>query len=170
MEENKPQDPPAVKRARQDAIRRIIQSQSVGTQAELARLLGQEGIGVTQATLSRDLAQLGGVRVHRPNGTCYELPPPLSGLEIDRERLREIDLLVLGLGDNDALVVVRTRPGTAAAVALAIDAAQLSESLGTLAGDDTVFVTPQRGTSTRTLGDRLREVLALGDRQAGEGR
>jgi transcriptional regulator of arginine metabolism len=166
MDENKPQDPAAVKRARHDAIKRLIQAETVGTQAELARWLGQEGIEVTQATLSRDLAQLGAVRVHRSDGgAVYELPPaPPAGSEA---RLREMGPLVLGLGDNDALVVVRTMPGTAAAVALAIDAARLSESLGTLAGDDTVFVTPQRGTSTRALGERLREVLALRDRQAG---
>jgi transcriptional regulator of arginine metabolism len=152
------------KRARHDAIKRVIHAHTVGTQDELSRLLAQGGIEVTQATLSRDLAQLGAVRVHRYDGAAfYELQPP-EAAPVDRGRLREMGLLVLGLGDNDALVVVRTMPGAAPAVALAIDSARLSESLGTLAGDDTIFVTPQRGTSTRKLGHKLREVLALGDR------
>ena len=149
------------KRARHDAIKRVIDSRMVSTQEELGRLLFAEGIEVTQATLSRDLAQLQATRIHRPEGGAfYELhdqgePAP------DRVRLRE---LVVDIADNEALVVVRTMPGAAPAIALEIDDARLPECLGTLAGDDTIFITPQRGTSTSKLSLRLRELFAHGER------
>ena len=149
------------KRARQEAIKRVINSRMVATQDELVRLMFAEGIEVTQATLSRDLAQLQATRIHRPEGGAfYELhdqgePAP------DRVRLRE---LVVDIADNEALVVVRTMPGAAPAIALEIDDAKLPECLGTLAGDDTIFITPQRGTTTRKLTHRLRELFGNGER------
>ena len=149
------------KRARQEAIKRVINSRMVATQDELVRLMFAEGIEVTQATLSRDLAQLHATRVHRPEGGAfYEIydtgePAP------ERPRLRE---LVVDIGDNDALVVVRTMPGAAPAIALEIDDAKLPECLGTLAGADTIFITPQRGTTTRKLTHRLRELFGNGER------
>jgi transcriptional regulator of arginine metabolism len=147
------------KRARHDALKRIIRARVVGTQDELVRLLFAEGFDVTQATLSRDLAQLHATRVHRPEGGAfYELHEPEEPLE-ERAHLRELGVMVRRFADNDALVVIRTMPGAAPAVAQAIDDAEIPESLGTLAGDDTIFVTPRRGTSTRRLLHRLQEFL-----------
>ncbi len=149
------------KAARHGAIRRIIDARMVGTQEELGKLLFAEGFDVTQATLSRDLAQLKATRVHRPEGGAFYEIYEQEGAPQERVRLHE---LVTAIGDNEALVVVRTAPGAAPAVALAIDDAQLPESLGTLAGDDTIFITPQRGTTTRKLSHRLRELFAHGER------
>lgn len=152
-----------IKRSRHEAIKRVIDAQMVSTQEELASLLGSQGIEVTQATLSRDLAQLGAVRVHRPDGPpFYELQsaPPSQW---DENRMRDVGGMVTNLADNDALVVIRTFPGSANAVALAIDQARLPESLGTIAGDDTIFITPARGMSTRKLAKMLRGMLALGE-------
>jgi transcriptional regulator of arginine metabolism len=145
------------KAARHEAIRRLIRNQRISTQEELVGLLAREGFEVTQATLSRDLAQLGALRVSGPEGTVYELeaaalPPPV-------QRLHELGELITGWADNDALVVLRTPPGAAPAVALAIDAARLPECLGTLAGDDTIFATPVRGVATRRLTQRLRALF-----------
>ena len=132
------------KAARQEAIRRIIRTHAVSTQDELGQLLAREGIDVTQATLSRDLAQLGAMRVSLPQGgTVYgleEAPPPAG-----EDRLRELSEMVLSVEDNEMLVVVRTRPGSAPVVASAIDQARLPESLVTFAGDDTIFAAPARG-------------------------
>jgi transcriptional regulator of arginine metabolism len=146
------------KLARQDAIRRIIRAHAVSTQDELGQLLAREGFDVTQATLSRDLAQLGAMRVSLPEGgTVYGLedaPPPTG-----EARLRELGELVVSLDDNELLVVVRTRPGSASLVASAIDQARLLESLGTIAGDDTIFAAPARGKSARTLSRKLKALF-----------
>ncbi|WPB81897.1 arginine repressor [Archangium violaceum] len=146
------------KAARQEAIRRIIRAHAVSTQDELGQLLAREGFDVTQATLSRDLAQLGAMRVSLPQGgTVYgleEAPPP-SG----EDRLRELAEMVLSVDDNEMLVVVRTRPGSAPVVASAIDQARLPENLGTIAGDDTIFVAPARGKSTRVLNRKLKSLF-----------
>jgi transcriptional regulator of arginine metabolism len=125
----------------------------IATQQELAEALASEGIDATQATLSRDLAELGVLRVSRPEGAVYELEPVSAQAT---PQLRELGENVLSLRDNDALVVLRTRPGMASAVALAIDNARMAECLGTLAGDDTIFATPARGVATRRLAQQIR--------------
>ncbi|OJH36790.1 arginine repressor [Cystobacter ferrugineus] len=150
------------KAARQEAIRRIVRTHQVGTQEELGQLLSREGFDVTQATLSRDLAQLGAMRVSLPEGgTVYglEAAPPRGG----ESRLMELGEMILSVEDNEMLVVVRTRPGSASLVASAIDHARLLECLGTLAGDDTIFVAPARGRSTRTLNRKLKAFFGKED-------
>lgn len=146
------------KAARQEAIRRIIRTHAVSTQEELGAMLTKEGFGVTQATLSRDLAQIGAMRVSRPGGgTVYGLesapPPPAEA------RLRELGEMVVSVEDNDLLAVIRTVPGAASAVAAALDRARLPENLGTLAGDDTIFIAPVRGRAARTLARKLRSLF-----------
>lgn len=143
------------KAARQDTIRRIIRTTAVSTQEELGQLLASEGFDVTQATLSRDLAQLGAMRVSLPGGgTVYGLeaaPPPPND-----SRLRELAEMVVDITDNDMLVVIKTPPATAATVAAAIDACRLPENLGTIAGDDTIFIAPARGRTARSLAKKLK--------------
>ena len=141
------------KSARHEAIRRLLSKERIGTQEGLCRALAREGFRVTQATLSRDLQQLGAVRVSAPEGTIYELP---SG---SPSGLPELSDLVVSVAENESLVVVRTQPGAASAVALAIDTARIPECLGTLAGDDTIFATPVRGVQVRKLSRKLRMLL-----------
>jgi transcriptional regulator of arginine metabolism len=130
----------------------------VGTQEELGRLLALERFDVTQATLSRDLARLGARRVALPEGgTRYELPSEQAWAEQDA--LRELGHMVLDTEDNAYLVVLFTQPGAAPSVARAIDLAHLPESLGTVAGDDTIFVAPSRQSSARGLARKLRELF-----------
>lgn len=141
------------KERRQDAIKRALRMKRIATQQELVETLAEDGIEATQATLSRDLAELGVLRVSRPEGAVYELEPPGAQAA---PQLRELGETVLSLQDNESLVVLRTRPGMASAVALAIDNARLPECLGTLAGDDTLFATPARGVATRRLSQQIR--------------
>lgn len=146
------------KTARQEVIRRLIRAHAVATQEELGQLLTREGFDVTQATLSRDLAQLGAMRVSLPQGgTVYGLeespPPPSEGT------LREMGELILSVEDNEQLVVLRTRTGSASLVAVAIDQARLPECLGTIAGDDTIFVAPARGRPARALNRKLKALF-----------
>ena len=147
-----------MKAARHEVIRRVIREHAVGTQEELGRLLDAEGFHVTQATLSRDLHSLSALRVSRQGGgAVYELDPgevPAPG-----QRLNEVSDLVVFIADSDALAVVRTQTGAAQAVARAIDLARVPQCLGTIAGDDTIFVSPVRGTSARKLAQTLRALL-----------
>lgn len=144
--------------ARQEAIRRIIRTHAVATQEDLGALLTREGFQVTQATLSRDLARIGAMRVSRPGGgTVYglESAPPPPG----QARLKELGELIVSVADNEMLAVVRTVPGAAPAVAAAIDQARLLENLGTLAGDDTIFIAPVKGKTARLLARKLRDLF-----------
>lgn len=143
-------------RLRRAAIRNIIRTQRVGTQEELRELLEAEGYDVTQATLSRDLAQLGARRVSLPEGgTAYE---------VDESRVLDEPATLLALGSmvtsvvpTDTLVIVHTHTSTAPAIALALDRARLPEIAGTIAGDDTIFVAPARGVTPKKIAMRLRD-------------
>ena len=144
------------KDARQNAIRRALRIKRIATQQELAEALRREGIDATQATLSRDLAELGVLRVSRPEGAVYELEPVSAQAT---PQLHELGETILSMADNESLVVLRTRPGMASAVALAVDNARMAECLGTLAGDDTIFATPARGVPTRRLALQIQRLF-----------
>jgi transcriptional regulator of arginine metabolism len=140
--------------ARRLAMARILAGRRIGTQEELLAALRREGFRATQGTLSRDLARLGARRVSRPEGAWYELGGPGQGP--GPAALRG---LVLGIQANGSLAVIRTAVGAASAVARTIDDARLGEVLGTIAGDDTIFVAPAAGVSTRRLAARLAAAL-----------
>ena len=131
---------------RREAVVRVLRQQVVSSQDELGRLLKAQGFKATQATLSRDLARVGARWVTLPEGGgAYELPgAPAAG---GQEGLRGVHTLVAFVEAADAMVVVRTRPGAASVVAAAIDASRHEGVLGTLAGDDTIFIVPKRGCS-----------------------
>jgi transcriptional regulator of arginine metabolism len=140
---------------RRDAVARIIRARRIGTQEELLAALAQAGFHATQATLSRDLARLGARRVPRTEGgAVYELgeAAPDGGLAALRG-------LVSTIAANGSMVVIRTHPGSAPAIARAIDLAQPPEVLGTIAGDDTIFVAPAGDLRPRRLAARLAELL-----------
>ncbi len=140
---------------RRQTVARVIRVRHIGTQEELLEALRADGFEATQATLSRDLARLGARRVSDPSGgTRYELSD-----EERRDGLDAVGMLVASVSCNGSLVVVRTHPGSAPAVARAIDLAELPEALGTIAGDDTVFVAPAREKRARALADRVRSLF-----------
>ena len=127
---------------RQHRILRILEEQPVSSQAQLVQMLEAEGIVATQATVSRDLEDLGALKVRIPGGAmAYAIP------DFTRERAPSDDHLrrlmgefVVEVSHSANLVVLRTPPGSAHVVASAIDRAGLEHVLGTLAGDDTVLV------------------------------
>jgi transcriptional regulator of arginine metabolism len=141
---------------RRDVIRAILSDGSVANQGELLRRLRQRGIRASQATLSRDMAALGVRRAVGPGGPRYLVDDGEGMLPLDPVRQ-----LVSSVDSNGALVVVRTQASTAAAVARALDEAGLPEILGTLAGDDTVFVAPRKAAGGAALAVRLRQLLQL---------
>jgi transcriptional regulator of arginine metabolism len=142
---------------RRDAVARIIRARRLSTQEELLAALAEAGFRATQATLSRDLARLGARRASAPEGGAfYELGP-----EDGRGDVATLRGLVTGVATNGCLAVVRTHPGSAPAVARAIDLAGLDGVLGTIAGDDTVFVAPSSERGARPLARRLERMFAL---------
>jgi len=140
---------PLTKPARQRLIADMLASHEVRSQPELAELLGSRGVHVTQATLSRDLVELDAVRVRTASGALvYAVPAeggdrtPVAGESAGAtHRLARLcaELLVSAEASGH-LVVLRTPPGAAQFLAGAIDRAELSDVLGTIAGDDTVLV------------------------------
>ncbi len=139
---------------RREAVARLIRTRRIGTQEELLAALAEAGLEATQATLSRDLARLGARRVSRPDGALYELGPEGDPLALLRGQ-------VASVAANASLVVIRTVPGSANAIARAIDLAQVPEVLGTIAGDDTIFVAPAAGLRPARLAARLAELLGV---------
>jgi transcriptional regulator of arginine metabolism len=127
---------------RQHRILRVLEEQPVSSQAQLVQLLEAEGVVATQATVSRDLEDLGAVKVRIPGGAmAYAIP------EYTRERAPTDDHLkrlmsefVVEVAHSANLAVLRTPPGSAHVVASALDRASLPSVLGTVAGDDTVLV------------------------------
>jgi transcriptional regulator of arginine metabolism len=133
---------PAVKRERQRAIREIISAEPIGSQQELAERLIARGFAVTQATVSRDIGDLGLVKVARDDRHAYVATDDGAPLRrISDERLRRIlaDIPVT-VGRSGLILVVTASPGTASAIAQAIDDSNLQEQEGTLAGDNTLLV------------------------------
>lgn len=141
---------------RRDAVARIVRARRIGTQEELLEALAREGFSATQATLSRDLTRLGARRVSRADGAFYEVEGPAAA-----DPLAALRGLVVGIEGNASLVVVRTAAGAASAVARAVDDARLPEVLGTIAGDDTIFVAPAGSLRPRALAVRLGALLGV---------
>jgi transcriptional regulator of arginine metabolism len=128
---------------RQHRILRILEAQAVSSQVQLAQLLEAEGIVATQATVSRDLEELGAVKVRIPGGTmAYAIPDFTRGerTSSDDHLKRLMSEFVLEVAHSANIVVLRTPPGSAHVVGSAIDRAGLADILGTVAGDDTLFL------------------------------
>ena len=147
------------KNERQGPIRRLIQERHLSTQADVAEALKANGIDAVQATVSRDISQLGLVKVRNANGRLvYALPGAAD--------LRRLDELATALrrymgktSTSGSILVVQTPRGFAAALADAIDAAALPEVSGTIAGDNTVFVACADGTRPYEVDQLLRSHL-----------
>ena len=125
------------KRERQQKILSLIQASPIGTQADLRSLLERTGVPATQSSLSRDLEELGVVKQHghytlpRTNGTSTH-----GLLSLDHA--------------GESLVIAHTIPGLASAVAVEIDAAAMPEIVGTIAGEDTIFIAVREAKAQRT--------------------
>jgi transcriptional regulator of arginine metabolism len=146
-----------MKQLRQRAIRDLVEQRPIRTQQELAAALRDRGFRATQATISRDVAELGLAKGSRDGRSAYILPPRLRDVDGSGEdRLRRLlaDLPVEFRIAN-LLLVVKTLPGSAHAVAAALDRTRWPEVVGSIAGDDTVFVATTDKSSLRRLRDRL---------------
>lgn len=160
---------PLTKAARQARIGELLESRPVASQTELGRLLAAAGVEVTQATLSRDLDDLGAVKVRTSVGTTYALPPegqPRAGTAeaVDARLARLLEELLVSAEATGGLVVLRTPPGGAHLLGAALDRAGLPEVAGTVAGDDTVLLVCRQPPSKAGPADALAaRLLRLAD-------
>jgi len=153
----------ASKAHRQHRIAKLLTEHSVTSQTQLAELLAGDGIAATQATVSRDLEDLGAIKVRVPGGeTVYAIP------ELPREQVAPEDHLRRVLGEwavdvvnSGNLVVVRTPPGSAHVVASALDRAGIAEIIGTVAGDDTLLVIADESVGGSKVATLLRDLAGL---------
>ena len=160
--------------ARQARIRELIDRQQVTSQTELAALLAEEGVAVTQATLSRDLDELGAAKMRPADGGAPAYRLPLEDTDVARLRSlqraatvahspatrlsRLLSELLIGAEGSANLAVLRTPPGGAHFLASALDRSALTEVIGTIAGDDTVLVVSRDATGGAALAEQLLEL------------
>jgi transcriptional regulator of arginine metabolism len=146
------------KQARQSAILDLVAGHVVGSQEELRRLLLGQGMEVTQATLSRDLRDLGLARVPTEDGGRYVLPES-HGADEDKPLLGNLlPQLFSGIDGVGELIVLRTVRSGAQPIAEAIDQEGFAEVLGTIAGDDTILIVTRSASARQTLTARLLEL------------
>jgi transcriptional regulator of arginine metabolism len=130
---------------RQEVIRRVVRRERIKTQRDLVERLKAFGFACTQATVSRDITEMG----------LRKLPEGVYVLAEDLHLQRMMSELVLGAIQSERLVLVKASPGTAPGVAAALDAAGLEEVLGSIAGDDTVLVITRSDEDAATLVDSI---------------
>jgi transcriptional regulator of arginine metabolism len=150
------------KAQRQHRIAKILAEEAVTSQAQLVDLLGEAGIVATQATVSRDLEEMGAIKVRVPGGaTVYAVPELPTAQVAPEDHLRRVlgEWLVEVARSGD-LVLLRTPPGSAHVVASALDRSGQPNLLGTVAGDDTLLAIATEG-SGRTLAKELAELAGL---------
>jgi transcriptional regulator of arginine metabolism len=145
-----------LKERRQRAVAELIRKQAPASQEELAGQLAELGFAVTQATVSRDLEQLGAVRVRRAGQTAYALPQEVGGQTEAAPRLSRILAdWCRSIACAHNLVVIKAPPGSAQLIGSALDQAELEEVVGTVCGDDTIFIACRGPSEARTFADRL---------------
>jgi transcriptional regulator of arginine metabolism len=149
---------------RQHRIGRLLEEQPVSSQGQLVELLASEGIIATQATVSRDLEELGAVKVRIPGGTMAYAVPEVSkdrtGGADDHLR-RVMGEFVVDVSHSGNVVVMRTPPGSAHVVASALDRSGVPEVLGTVAGDDTMIIVCAEQVGGAAVAERLAGLAGL---------
>lgn len=151
------------KAQRQHRIARLLDDHAVPSQAHLVDLLAADGVVATQATVSRDLEELGAVKVRVPGGeTVYAIPELPRDQRAPEEHLaRVLGEWVVEVAHSLNLVVLRTPPGSAHVVGSALDRAGVDGVIGTVAGDDTVLVVASQGTNGAKVAKRLSSLAGL---------
>ena len=148
-----------MKAERQRAILRVIGEEPVETQLQLANMLRNRGFKVTQATISRDIKELGLVKIPGDsNKYNYAAPPEHRMANVFGRLERMFQDSVVSFEDSENLILVKTLPGTAHAVASCIDNIIWKEIIGTVAGDDTILCIVKPKEAVRAIMDRFRSL------------
>jgi transcriptional regulator of arginine metabolism len=148
------------RRRRQRAIVHLLRESGPRSAHDIAAWLADGGFDITQAMIARDLEQIGAVKVKRQGKIGYSLPEKLGKRDQATERLGRIFAeWVHAVDTSGSMVVVRTPPGSAHLVALAVDQARFPEIVGTIAGDDALFIAIRDGLPSEPLALRLRDLI-----------
>ncbi len=152
------------KNQRQHRIARLLGEHPVTSQSQLVELLAGDGVSATQATVSRDLDDLGAIKVRVPGGdTVYAIPElPTEQIAPEDHLRRVFGDWVVEVAHSANLVVLRTPPGSAHVVGSALDRAGLSQVVGTVAGDDTVLVVASESLGGATVAGHFQDLAGLG--------
>jgi transcriptional regulator of arginine metabolism len=151
-----------MKTQRHAAILKIVRQETVGSQEQLRELLRAEGFDVTQATLSRDIRELGLAKVAAQDGGSHYSAAPESGSS-PRPHLEQIlPSLLVSVDGVGPLVVLKTATGAAQPLAVAVDGAGWTEIIGTIAGDDAILVITKSENARRSVQTRIEELAGLG--------
>ncbi len=153
-----------VKLKRLTRIKELLSTYIVSNQEDLLRLLKKESFEMTQATLSRDFAELGVVRVFTDGGIRYILNSEESGKQI----AKLIGFEILSVQNNESMIVIRTLAGRAQGVAHFIDRLNKEEIIGTVGGDDTVLVIPNKSESMPKIIDFIKKLMTESPNQRAE--
>ena len=150
---------------RKHRIERILEEHAIANQSQLVDQLAQEGVIATQATVSRDLEELGAVKVRIPGGALvYAVPEMPTARVAPEDHLRKVmGEFVVEVAHSGNIVVLRTPPGSAHVVGSALDRSGLPEVIGNVAGDDTLLVVCAPDSSGFTLANRLAELAGLSE-------
>jgi transcriptional regulator of arginine metabolism len=150
---------------RQHRVVRLLETHAVSNQAQLVGLLAQEGVEATQTTVSRDLEEIGAIKVRVPGGeTVYALPElPVRQVAPEDHLRRILGEWVVEAAYSGNLVVLRTPPGCAHVVGSALDRSGFEGVIGTVAGDDTVLVVASQDSGGAVIAARLSELAGITD-------
>jgi transcriptional regulator of arginine metabolism len=149
-----------MKSRRQHKILELIRHQRIETQGELAGELRKCGFDVTQATVSRDIKELGLIKAPGENNEFYYALAGESRLPRSEKRIKRLfQDSVIGLDASENLIVIKTNPGGAQGVASAIDLAGWDEVIGTVGGDDTILVVVKPKKATKTVLKRFADLI-----------
>lgn len=153
------------KQQRQQVISRLIDQRSISSQPQLQEMLREHGMEATQATLSRDLEELGAVKIRVPGGeTVYAIAEYAPARPAPSEQLRRVMAeWVAEVSSSGNLVVVRTPPGCAHVVASALDRSGFEGLLGTVAGDDTIMCVATEDLGGAGLAEQFRLLSGVSD-------
>ncbi|NLV31060.1 MAG: hypothetical protein GXY47_07880 [Acidobacteria bacterium] len=146
----------ASKRVRHSKLLDIVRGNRIESQGELSLRLREEGVAVTQSTLSRDIRELGLVKIRG----CYRVEGESSALPTGEALRRAVGQFVVHTAVSGNMLVIRTSPGNAHSVGVVLDAARWPEVLGTVAGDDTVFVLLGGSRHGRAVLERIRAMTS----------
>ncbi len=151
----------APKKQRQSRILQLVGERNIETQSDLVDALRTIGMDVTQATVSRDIKELGIVKVMTGEGTQKYVALTHSGEAASGRMRRVFSDAVISINSADSLVVIKTLPGMAQGAASALDSMYLEEILGSLAGDDTIFIATYSEESAVKLQRKLNEIAKI---------